>query len=257
MPSFFKRYEKKYIMDTVQYELLMHFTEGKIVEDTRTGYTIKNLYYDTDDYELIRASIQKPVYKEKLRLRTYHDMSMDQEAYIELKKKVEGIVYKRRLKTTVLNGIAFLGGGPVPNVSPESRFTMDELQHFLGKYDVKPKALISYDRQCLHGISDPDFRLTFDSDLTYESLDNTYELLLRNNVPRPIIEPDKIVMEIKTPTAIPVWLSKIMSELDIYPTSFSKYGEAYKTYICGNVFANRVETANADEAEKKEVGLSA
>lgn len=34
-------------------------------------------------------------------------------------------------------------------------------------------------------------------------------------------------MEIKTGTAIPLWMTNILSENKIYKTSFSKYGNAY------------------------------
>lgn len=38
-------------------------------------------------------------------------------------------------------------------------------------------------------------------------------------------------MEIKTGTAIPLWMTNILSENKIYKTSFSKYGNAYVAII--------------------------
>ena len=35
-------------------------------------------------------------------------------------------------------------------------------------------------------------------------------------------------MEVKIPGAAPVWLSHILSELNIFPISFSKYGKCYQ-----------------------------
>ena len=35
------------------------------------------------------------------------------------------------------------------------------------------------------------------------------------------------IMEIKTLGSIPLWLVKTLSELKIYPVSFSKYGKIY------------------------------
>ena len=34
-------------------------------------------------------------------------------------------------------------------------------------------------------------------------------------------------MELKTLDALPLWFTKIINELKIYPTSFSKYGKIY------------------------------
>ena len=35
-------------------------------------------------------------------------------------------------------------------------------------------------------------------------------------------------MEVKTSGAVPLWFSKILDDLAIYPASFSKYGVAYQ-----------------------------
>lgn len=42
---------------------------------------------------------------------------------------------------------------------------------------------------------------------------------------------DKYILEIKTLDSIPLWFARTLSELKIYPTSFSKYGSIYKKYI--------------------------
>ena len=41
----------------------------------------------------------------------------------------------------------------------------------------------------------------------------------------------ELLMEIKTPTAAPLWLARALSELQIFPVSFSKYGTCYKEHI--------------------------
>ena len=40
-------------------------------------------------------------------------------------------------------------------------------------------------------------------------------------------EDGMFLMELKCPGAIPLWLTKVLSEEHIYKTSFSKYGRAY------------------------------
>ena len=42
---------------------------------------------------------------------------------------------------------------------------------------------------------------------------------------------DKYIMEIKTLNSMPLWLTNVLSNLKIYPTSFSKYGEIYKKKV--------------------------
>ena len=42
-------------------------------------------------------------------------------------------------------------------------------------------------------------------------------------------------MEVKVSNAIPDWLVKKLSELEIYKTSFSKYGRAYQNFVKSQV----------------------
>ena len=92
----FERYEKKYLLDEIQYKEFIKRTGGRIVPDEYGTTTICNIYFDTPDARLIRTSLEKPVYKEKLRLRSYGTPGKDGPVFLELKKKYKGIVYKRR-----------------------------------------------------------------------------------------------------------------------------------------------------------------
>ena len=71
----FNRYEKKYMLNAIQYEKLTQAISEYMVVDAynrdKPFYEICNIYYDTPDNALIRASIEGPVYKEKLRMRSY------------------------------------------------------------------------------------------------------------------------------------------------------------------------------------------
>ena len=66
----FQRYEKKYMLDLDQLQILLSGIERYTRPDEFGKYTICNLYYDTDNFQLIRASLEKPVYREKLRMRS-------------------------------------------------------------------------------------------------------------------------------------------------------------------------------------------
>ncbi|MFR2511216.1 MAG: VTC domain-containing protein [Lachnospira eligens] len=41
-------------------------------------------------------------------------------------------------------------------------------------------------------------------------------------------------MEVKISGAVPLWFTKIISGLNVYPVSFSKYGTEYKQYVLTN-----------------------
>ena len=43
--------------------------------------------------------------------------------------------------------------------------------------------------------------------------------------------PEDMILEVKTPGGIPIWMVRFLSEHKIYQTSFSKYGTAYQQWL--------------------------
>lgn len=84
---------------------------------------------------------------------------------------------------------------------------------------------IAYDRIACFGTEDRNFRVTFDTNIRWRTdnlcLDGPTEGTR-------LLEPDWYLMEVKTSGAVPLWFSKILDDLAIYPASFSKYGVAYQ-----------------------------
>ena len=77
----------------------------------------------------------------------------------------------------------------------------------------------------------PDLRITFDQNIRWQ---NTQLTLSDGDWGYPLLSGDQkdcILMEIKIPNAMPLWLSSLLDEAGIYPTSFSKYGFCYQNYI--------------------------
>lgn len=211
----FQRYELKYILTKKQYANILNETRQYLKADEHGKSTIQSLYYDTDDFRLIRHSLEKPKYKEKLRLRSYGLAKENDTVFLELKKKCNGIVFKRRIETTIkLLDNNVLGNNQISN----------EIAYFTEFYqNLNPKMLLLYDRTAYFG--DGDLRVTFDNNIRYR----TDRLSLSEGLDGiPLQSEDIVLMEIKTGTAIPIWLAKILDKEKIYKTSFSKYGEAYK-----------------------------
>ncbi len=218
----FKRKEIKYLLNTAQYEEIMEFM-GTMAEKDEYGLSrINNIYYDTPDYRLVRCSLEKPLYKEKLRLRTYGDTKDNANAFIEIKKKYDGIVYKRRISGSYKELYGYLTGetGDI-GASQIAR----EIRAFINSYgELVPAMSICYDRIALAGTQDKDFRVTFDSNIQWNSECRD----LRQVSPgRQLLSLGRYLMEIKVPGAMPIGLSGKLSELKIFPTSFSKYGAGY------------------------------
>jgi hypothetical protein len=99
-------------------------------------------------------------------------------------------------------------------------------------YLPSPKVFLSYDREAYAGTVIPDLRITFDTNMRWRDT----ELDLRSgNYGEPILKDDRILMELKLPGTSPLWLSHLLSENEVYPASFSKYGTCYSQYIATRI----------------------
>lgn len=226
----FKRYEKKYMLTRTQYETLIPALERWMSPDDYGKHTISNIYFDTWDFELVRQSIEKPEYKEKLRLRAYGKVTENSVVYAELKKKYDGIVYKRRIPLDLGEARKYLCYGIRPK---EDSQILREIDYTKKRYDLKPKAFVAYDRVAYYGKDDENLRATFDRNICcrcsgLELKEGVYGTYL--------LDEDQILMEVKIPGAMPLWMSRMFSFLGIFPVSYSKYGAYYKEYLSQSLF---------------------
>lgn len=221
----FKRYEKKYLLTKTQYQLLTSRLRKEMTADQYGKHTICNIYFDSPNYELIRSSLEKPVYKEKLRLRSYGTPSDQDLVFIELKKKFNGIVYKRRIPLLLPEASAYLRQQQPPK---QHHQIINELDWVLEKYHLSPAAYLAYDRIALFGNENEQLRVTFDANIRCR--DYCLELD-QGDYGSTLLNPGEVIMEVKLPNTMPLWMSRLFSELKIFPTSFSKYGAYYKNYL--------------------------
>lgn len=231
----FRRIEKKYIVDEPTYEKLIKKLDGHFVKDRYYKSTICNIYYDTPSHQLVRNSIEKPVYKEKLRVRSYGVPNDEDMVFVELKKKYKGVVYKRRIEMTLAQTRDFFAGKEVPHDNPQIE---NELKYFLKFYEgIAPAMYLSYDRLAYCGTEDPSLRLTFDTHILYREEQKELDKGIWG---KELLPAGMRVMEIKIPNAMPLWLSTILDELEIYPASFSKYGTAYLNEFSEKIHKGKV-----------------
>jgi hypothetical protein len=228
----FKRYEIKYMVTAGQKDRILKAMEPYMELDRFGRSTVRNIYFDTDDFVLARHSIAKPDFKEKLRIRSYSKAEADSTVFVELKRKFDGVVYKRRLGLPETDAMRWMSGACTNSSSQVAK----EISYFTDLYKgLKPVLFLSYDREAYRmksgaAASDggSEFRVTFDNNIRCRETD----LSLRSDAcGKAILEDGKFLMELKCPGAIPLWMTRILSEEHIYKTSFSKYGMAYCSFM--------------------------
>ncbi len=228
----FERYETKYLISSEQAERFAEKACAFIDEDSYGSYTVCNIYLDTDDYYFITHSLDHPVYKEKLRIRSYGSVKDNDLVYFEIKKKFGGVVYKRRISVKESEALDFALNQVKPSglTNVSDRQILSEIEYLINTYSPKPKLYLAYDRKAYSSKHFPMLRITFDSGIRWRCNDVT----LHSNDHGDYLDTgisDYRLMEIKSFGAIPIEITGILSELGIYPTSFSKYGEIFRQCI--------------------------
>ncbi len=231
----FERHEIKYMITDEQRKQILRGLEGRMIPDPHGESTICNVYYDTPDFRLIRRSLEKPKYKEKIRLRSYGTPGEDTIVFLELKKKYKGVVYKRRIELPEKSAEEYMAGRIgmdelrkviAGESCPQIVSELDYFKRFYGS--LEPNVYLCYDRCAYFSEEDESLRITFDKNIRWRT---DRVSLTKGPGGKALLTPETSLMEIKTSSAMPVWLMKILSEAEARPSSFSKYGRAYQEIL--------------------------
>lgn len=214
------RFEQKYFITDSDYKKLMRKINDKLEKDKYFKETIYNVYFDNDSNELINRSMDKPMYKEKVRLRSYEIPKNDTVVFLEIKKKFDDYGNKRRIEITHKEALDYIEKRKIPKCNKQ---IMNEIDYCFNKYNLKPIVSINYDRLAYYFKEDPSYRITFDNNVRYSFNDVSLKDLSDSN----LLFENGYIMEVKTLNGLPLWFNKILDELRIYPTSYSKIGKIY------------------------------
>ena len=221
----FQRTETKYRLSALEYAALRERLAPHLLPDAYPTATVCSEYLDTPDFRIIRASMLGGAYREKLRLRSYNTPKEDTRVFLELKKKYKGTVYKRRVGMSYTEARAYIAGEDPPQVTQITE-ELDYAMRFYGR--PRPALLLAYEREAFVWRDAPRVRLTFDTSIRYRAED---VCLLHGTHGKPILPPNEYIMEIKSDGGMPLLLSRLLNEAQIYPTRFSKYKTAYLDLI--------------------------
>lgn len=222
----FRRYEQKYLLTQVQRELLLEAMGTHMKKDEYGRTTIRNVYFDTENYRLIRRSIEKPVYKEKLRIRSYKRTLPDEDVFVELKKKYKKVVFKRRVLLPEPIAMDWICHG---HISPRDSQIVREIEYFRDFYSpLRPAVFLAYEREAYFDRNGGDFRITFDENIRARTTDLSTGMDAKGEL---LPMGELLLMEIKTTGGIPLWLTRLLSEQQLFCTPFSKYGMAYREIV--------------------------
>ena len=227
----FKRYEKKYLISKEKLdEILPTLLEYMTLDDiclNGNEYRIYSIYYDTINHDVIRDNSAGMMYKEKMRLRSYYPKNEpDDKIFMEIKKKCDGVGNKRRIKIRNREVEPFVNDLILPETKNYlSNQVAHELLYYFKKNKVAPALYVQYDRLALFGKEDKNFRMTFDRKVRTRRTDFKFG---ESDIDELLLPDDIYIMEIKILGAMPLWLTRLLSDNELFSHGFSKYGVKYK-----------------------------
>jgi len=222
----FTRKEQKYLITIKQYEALVQRMSPYMRPDKygQEGcYTVTSLYFESSDYRIYFETKNKLRFRQKLRLRVYDETNLNGNAFFEVKQKHKKVVNKRRMVLPLTEAYRYLShdkNAYIEKYETSNIQVFKEIYHFRKFYHLHPKMIISYDRQAFHGIHDPELRITFDFNLRCRDEDLSLE-----NGPygKHFIDEGLVVLEVKVNHSVPLWLTRILQDLQCEQRSASKY----------------------------------
>lgn len=222
----FKRKEQKYLITVEQYREMLARLSPYMRPDKNGNdgkYTVTSLYFESPDYKIYYETKNKLKYRQKLRLRVYDEADERSTAFFEVKQKHKKVVNKRRLLLPVTEANRYLQNNidaPLGDYETTNEQVMREIHYFRQFYQLQPEMVVSYDRHALHGINDSELRITYDFNLRCRNDDLHVE---HGSFGEYFIDPNLVVLEVKVNDSVPLWLTRILQDLQCEQRSASKF----------------------------------
>lgn len=242
----FQRREQKYLITRQQYECLVeqmppYMRYDKFGDEGR--YTVTSLYFENENHDIYFETKNKLRYRQKLRLRIYDDTDINGLAFFEVKQKHNKVVNKRRTAIPLVDAYRYINrpaGDLEQNYQASNYQILREIDYFRKLYRLEPEMVISYDRHAFHCTFDPDLRVTFDFNLRCRNQELNIEYGPYGEY---FIDPNLVVLEVKVTHSVPLWLTRILQQLDCEQRSASKFCTSSEL-LKGNTLPGNIEKEN-------------
>lgn len=230
------RCEYKYLLDPDTAAELRAVISERLEPDRNGGgkpYIISSVYFDSPAHKLWHQTYDREPYRVKLRLRVYGEGNDDSSvSFFEIKSKLLGRSEKQRLKLPLAQNERLWRDGILPeNTNPLDARLARDIKRLIESENLAPAAIVSYDRLAYCLDDESHLRVTFDSKLRIRREDFD---LRHGSYGEPIMG-DECVLEVKSSTSVPLWISRLVSERGISNRSYSKYGKTNFNSVKGDL----------------------
>lgn len=215
------RHEIKYFINRRQAaELRLFLRRNMDIDpnaDEEGSYWIRSLYFDTIDNKDYYEKIIGHNTRKKIRLRIY-DISATA-LKLEIKNKYNNYIKKETVTISREDGKKLIHGDRSSLLSYNENVT-NKIFAFMHQNLYRPTVIIDYVREA-YFYPFQNIRVTIDKNL-YSSF-SSYDLFEENICMTPVFNNDVFILEVKYNHMIPVFLQKVLSNLEIQKSQVSKY----------------------------------
>jgi len=228
----FSRFEFKYLLPRdlrreVEAELC-NFVEFDPFVESRPDhrYLVRSLYWDDHRLSAFQNKIDGLLVRSKFRIRTYtRDPDEQVPRFLEIKGRNNNLVVKHRALLDAGPGESTTHGDELAELVMQrcdegpirQEFTFQRFRR-----QIRPYALIDYQRRPYLSRFDSEFRLTFDEELQATQTSSLFPKPTDRSVR---VVPGYTVMEVKFRHHLPSWFHRIIQGYQLRRLSFSKICE--------------------------------
>ena len=227
-PTFFSRYECKYIVDPRLLPPMRSYLEAFTRPDSYAAlcsgnrYLICSLYLDSPDLGLYYQTVRGEKDRFKLRVRTYSDDG-SAPAFLEVKRKLNAIVHKRRAGLSRERARRILAGDGLAaeGLAADVRADAEYFRHHLLLTEARPVARVRYWREAYQAHGNEPVRITFDTGVQHAAtFDDEFSPSRGRWTSTPI---DGAIVEVKFTERFPTWVQDFVRSFGLGQQTVPKY----------------------------------
>jgi hypothetical protein len=227
------RLEYKYLVPSDILPILKHkinpFMESEynFNNPEKKEYSVRSIYFDSRNLDFYHEKLAGLRTRKKLRLRAYNECTGNPCVFLEIKRKSDKYISKNRAPVLWEDIPELFQSGDVGKYivhrkgMPEG---LDDGRRFFFHYFHRlllPTILITYNREAYCGKFDRFLRITFDRNLRSSLFPDLGDLFSEESMKESA--ENFSIMEIKFGGGFPVWMTGIISSLNLRKQPFSKY----------------------------------
>ena len=238
MSKFERREFKYFVPNKLLGDLRMRFLQYMEHDPYCAGrehnqYCVRSVYLDTDNLLFYHEKIEGLKIRKKLRVRVYNDIEAKSPAFLEIKRKFENTVFKERVKISLPETVTLMNGANLQILDEDTSFseaaTLGKFLYLKKRLNLRTKVLVTYEREALMGLDDPNLRVTFD--INPRSFPNPRLEDIYREDDLICFSKHAFILEVKFNGRMPVWIRNIIRDYRLHLQAISKYCNGVDTWM--------------------------